>query len=84
MVLVGYLVVGRSDADLAALLPGLVVAGKGRSRSHRGGHGHAKRPETGARRGVKEERERERGVSAYGQMDGYLTLAAKRSQRDEN
>lgn len=68
MVLVGYLVVGRSDADLAALLPGLVVAGKGRSRSHRGGHGHAKRPETGARRGVKEERERERGVWT----DGWL------------
>jgi len=42
----------------------------------------ALRPEP--RRGVKEERERERGVSAYGQMDGYLTLAAKRSQRDEN
>jgi hypothetical protein len=27
---------------------------------------------------------KEKGKEAYGQMDGYLTLAAKRSQRDEN
>jgi hypothetical protein len=66
-VLVGYLV-ERSEADLAAILPGL-VAGRRRRRRRRGGHGHASSLENQERE-VKEKRE-EKGREAYG-MDGRL------------